>query len=49
MPGAWLPSQADRSHREPTFDLIAKLRVRRLKWTGQVLRLEPKDSLVTRC
>ena len=33
-------------HRHPTFDLIAKLRARRLKWAGQILRLEPEDSLV---
>ena len=33
-------------HRQRTFDLIAKLRARRLKWAGQILRLEPKDSLV---
>ena len=33
-------------HRHPTFDLIAKLRARRLKWAGQILRQEPEDSLV---
>ena len=33
-------------HRHPTFDLIAKLRARRLKWAGQILRSEPEDSLV---
>ena len=33
-------------HRQPTFDLIAKLRARRLKWTGQILRQKPVDSLV---
>ena len=26
--------------------MIAKLRARRLKWAGQILRLEPEDSLV---
>ena len=34
------------SYESPTFDLIAKLRARRLKWAGQILRLEPEDSLV---
>ena len=33
-------------HRHPTFDLIAKLRSRRLKWASQILRNEPEDSLV---
>ena len=33
-------------HRQPTFDLISKLRARRLKWAGQILRLEPEDRLV---
>ena len=33
-------------HRHPTFGLIAKLRARRLKWAGQILRQEPEDSLV---
>ena len=38
--------EISQEHRQPTFDLIAKLRVRRLKWAGQILRLEPEDSLV---
>ena len=38
--------EAPQVHRQPTFDLIAKLRARRLKWAGQILRLEPEDSLV---
>ena len=38
--------EISQEHRHPTFDLIAKLRARRLKWTGQILRLEPEDSLV---
>ena len=33
-------------HRHPTFDLIAKLRARRLKWGGQTLRQDPEGSLV---
>ena len=33
-------------HRQPTFDLIAKLGARRMKGAGQILRLEPADSLV---
>ena len=38
--------EISQEHRQPTFDLIAKLRARRLKWAGQILRLEPEDSLV---
>ena len=38
--------EISQEHRHPTFDLIAKLRARRLKWAGQILRLEPEDSLV---
>ena len=38
--------EISQEHRHPTFDLIAKLRSRRLKWAGQILRLEPEDSLV---
>ena len=37
--------EISQEHRQPTFDLIARLRARRLKWAGQILRLEPKDSL----
>ena len=38
--------EISQEHRLPTFDLIPKLRARRLKWAGQILRLEPEDSLV---
>jgi hypothetical protein len=38
--------EISQEHRSPTFDLIAKLRARRLKWAGQILRQEPEDSLV---
>ena len=38
--------EISQEHRHPTFDLIAKLGARRLKWAGQILRLEPEDSLV---
>ena len=38
--------EISQEHRHPTFDLIAKLRARRLKWAGQILRQEPEDSLV---
>ena len=38
--------EISQEHRHPTFDLIAKLRARRLKWAGQILRLEPEGSLV---
>ena len=38
--------EISQEHRQPTFDLIAKLRARRLKWAGQILRQEPEDSLV---
>jgi hypothetical protein len=40
--------EISQEHRHPTFDLIAKLRARRLKWAGQILssRLESEDSLV---
>ena len=38
--------EISQEHRHPTFDLIAKLRARRLKWAGQIPRLEPEDSLV---
>ena len=32
--------EISQEHRHPTFDLIAKLRARRLKWAGQILRLD---------
>ena len=38
--------EISQEHRHPTFDLISKLRARRLKWAGQILRSEPEDSLV---
>ena len=38
--------EISQEHRQPTVDLIAKLRARRLKWAGQILRLEPEDPLV---
>ena len=38
--------EISQEHRPPTFDLIAKLRARRLKWAGQILRREPEDSLI---
>ena len=41
-----IPQEHRHEHRHPTFDLIAKLRARRLKWAGQILKLEPEDSLV---
>ena len=33
-------------HRHPSFDLVAKLRARRLRWAGQVLRQDTEQSLV---
>ena len=33
--------EISQEHRHPTFDLVAKLRARRLKWAGQILRQEP--------
>ena len=38
--------EISQEHRHPTFDLTAKLRARRLKWAGQILRSEPEDSIV---
>ena len=38
--------EISQEHRHPTFDLISKLRARRLKWAGQILRSEPEDNLV---
>ena len=38
--------EISQEHRHPTFDLKAKLRARRPKWAGQILRQEPEDSLV---
>jgi hypothetical protein len=43
---AFTGREISQEHRQPTFDLIAKLRARRLKWAGQILRQEPEDSLV---
>ena len=33
-------------HRHPSFGLVAKLRARRLRWAGQVLRQDTEQSLV---
>ena len=32
-------------YRTPTYDIVGKLRARRLKWVGQLLRKEPGSSM----
>ena len=32
-------------YRSPTYDIVGKLRARRLKWAGQLLRKEPGTSM----